>query len=257
MRFDGRLPADLVADEKVCAELMTEQGSAQALTRMTQWEFDFRGIRISALSSLAEGNDSVIIVQGIAETWWKYLPLILELNSRGISVYTFDLPSQGRSGRFNRDHDRIYIRSMSDYTECLKTFVSSLHLESYSVISNSCGGLISLSSGILKNAAHAVFVAPMLKPVLPLEAAAPFVAQTVAFFIRLLHLRPIYCPGNGGYKKVVFWDNIRSSTRPSTRGTARRPSAASPGRGSPRCSPRSLLPLSVRRSSSSRGMTRW
>ena len=131
MRFDGRLPADLVADEKVCAELMTEQGSAQALTRMTQWEFDFRGIRISALSSLAEGNDSVIIVQGIAETWWKYLPLILELNSRGISVYTFDLPSQGRSGRFNRDHDRIYIRSMSDYTECLKTFVSSLHLESY------------------------------------------------------------------------------------------------------------------------------
>ena len=50
MRFDGRLPADLVADEKVCAELMTEQGSAQALTRMTQWEFDFRGIRISALS---------------------------------------------------------------------------------------------------------------------------------------------------------------------------------------------------------------
>ena len=210
MRFDGRLPADLVADEKVCAELMTEQGSAQALTRMTQWEFDFRGIRISALSSLAEGNDSVIIVQGIAETWWKYLPLILELNSRGISVYTFDLPSQGRSGRFNRDHDRIYIRSMSDYTECLKTFVSSLHLESYSVISNSCGGLISLSSGILKNAAHAVFVAPMLKPVLPLEAAAPFVAQTVAFFIRLLHLRPIYCPGNGGYKKVVFWDNIRT-----------------------------------------------
>ncbi len=43
MRFDGRLPADLVADEKVCAELMTEQGSAQALTRLPRHQ-DLRAL---------------------------------------------------------------------------------------------------------------------------------------------------------------------------------------------------------------------
>ena len=88
-------------------------------------------------------HQSIIIIQGRAETSYKYLPLIFELYHADFNVYTFDHLGQGFSSRVGSSF-YSYIPNFKDYTESTSVIIDHYKLENFKVIGNSMGCAITI-----------------------------------------------------------------------------------------------------------------
>jgi lysophospholipase len=95
---------------------------------------------------------TVCLVQGRTEFIEKYFETIIDFQSRGFAVATFDWRGQGGSQRLIRNPKLGYVESFDDYWTDLKSFHASILLPDcpppYYLVGHSMGGLVCLYAAV-------------------------------------------------------------------------------------------------------------
>lgn len=175
--------------------------------------YDHLNIRYGIQESKGEGT--VIFLQGRAEFMEKYSETLADLDRRGLSVYSFDLPGQGHSGRFLPNRQKGHIKDFNDYCTDLDQFmhqvVEKKAKRPFIFLSHSLGGHIALRylhdhpGRVDRN----ICISPMIDIV-----TSPFpqwIARSMAWFSCHVGLSGTYVMGHNDYTRPEFEGNPLSS----------------------------------------------
>lgn len=151
---------------------------------------------------------NIVLIQGRAETWYKYLPLMYELYNKGYNVFTFDHVGQGASYRYVIQNFS-YIENFDDYTYFTKKFLEYFGLTDPIIIANSMGCAIAIN--LLKaddvKPQKIVLISPMIK--IKLNFLPFFLVKTISRIMNFFRpLSPVW--GQKEYTKPIFEKNYKT-----------------------------------------------
>ena len=105
------------------------------------------GTKISWISLTAPHHDNaIIVVNGRAESYWKYQELFYDLSQQGYDIYALDHRGQGVSERLVLDSELGHIDHFDHYVDDLNTFIENIVLphkyQHHFMLAHSMGGAI-------------------------------------------------------------------------------------------------------------------
>ena len=95
-----------------------------------------------------QNNGTVCLLGGRTDFMEKYHETIVQLNQRGLEVYSFDWRGQGLSSRLIQNRRKGYVQSYDDYVSDLSSFIDKIFKKTatrpYIVLAHSMGGHITI-----------------------------------------------------------------------------------------------------------------
>ncbi len=121
----------------------------------------------------------MIVVNGRAESYWKYQELFYDLSQQGYDIYALDHRGQGMSDRLVSDSELGHIDEFDHYVIDLNTFIQTVvHPETYKerhILAHSMGGAVvslylsqfphCIQKAVLSAPMHGIHLKPWLKPI--------------------------------------------------------------------------------------------
>ncbi|MBB1314116.1 MULTISPECIES: alpha/beta fold hydrolase [Aliivibrio] len=166
--------------------------------------------------NVGEKKQTLVIVNGRNESYWKYKEAILEL-SQYFNIYTYDHRGQGESGRITQDHELGHVDDFHDYVMDLYIFMEKVvrpNLEGECfMLSHSMGGAV--TAQYLSKFDHPVTASaatsPMFGVYIPGKAHG-LKTQTLNL-LDVLASKPNYALGQSHFKKVEYDDNVLTHSK--------------------------------------------
>ena len=162
------LPESLIKTSYQSVILPFIQTQGDRFSFQTKDGMELSAIRFKNPNSIG----TIVVVNGLSETWAKYGEVFYDLYQKGYSIYSYDHRGQGLSPHLSHFNPEInYIHHFSDYIEDLNTFVETVVIpnthsnEKFFLLGHSMGGAISTAylSEYKTPFLKAILSAPMLQ----------------------------------------------------------------------------------------------
>ncbi|UJF18371.1 alpha/beta fold hydrolase [Vibrio sp. SS-MA-C1-2] len=161
-------------------------------------------------------KDTIVIVNGRNESFWKYQELILEL-SEHYNIYTYDHRGQGESDRFTTNPELGHVDDFADYVMDLYIFMEKVVYPNIDgkcyLLGHSMGGVVTTKYVTLfENSIDAMILsAPMFGVVIP--KAASVIKKPALNIFEYFTKKPNYALGAIQYKHAPFEKNVLTQSK--------------------------------------------
>ncbi|MGR6833836.1 alpha/beta fold hydrolase [Aliivibrio wodanis] len=156
-------------------------------------------------------KQTLVIVNGRNESYWKYKEAILEL-SQYFNIYAYDHRGQGESGRMTQDHELGHVDDFHDYVMDLYIFMErvvrpNLEGECF-MLSHSMGAAV--MTQYLSTFDHPVKASAATSPMFGvyISGKAHGLKKQTLNLLDVLASKPNYALGQSHFKKVRYKDNV-------------------------------------------------
>ncbi|UJF17296.1 alpha/beta fold hydrolase [Vibrio sp. SS-MA-C1-2] len=161
-------------------------------------------------------KNTIVIVNGRNETFWKYQEIILEL-SEHYNVYAYDHRGQGESERFTNDPELGHVDDFSDYVVDLYMFMEKVVNPTIEgkcfILAHSMGGVVATKYLALfeNNITAAALSSPMFGVAMP--KAMKLVRKQAMGLMEYFSRTPNYALGTHQYKNEPFDGNVLTQSK--------------------------------------------
>ncbi|MGL6122217.1 MAG: alpha/beta fold hydrolase, partial [Shewanella sp.] len=161
-------------------------------------------------------KQTLVLISGRNETFWKYKEIILEL-SHYFNIYAYDHRGQGGSGRMTQDHELGHVDDFYDYVMDLYILMEKVvrpHLEGECfMLSHSMGGAV--MTQYLSTFDHPVKASVATSPMFGIYIAgkAQGLKKKTLNVLDALANKPNYALGQSHFKKVNYQDNVLTHSK--------------------------------------------
>lgn len=161
-------------------------------------------------------KQTLVIVNGRNESYWKYKEVILEL-SEYYNIYAYDHRGQGESGRMTQDHELGHVDDFQDYVMDLYIFMEkvvrpSLEGECF-MLSHSMGAAV--MTQYLSTFDHPVKASAATSPMFGvyISGKAHGLKKQTLNLLDVLACKPNYALGQSHFKKVQYKNNVLTHSK--------------------------------------------
>ncbi|MUK48847.1 alpha/beta fold hydrolase [Aliivibrio fischeri] len=156
-------------------------------------------------------KQTLVLVNGRNESYWKYKEVILEL-SQYFNIYAYDHRGQGESGRMTQDHELGHVDDFHDYVMDLYIFMErvvrpNLNGECF-MLSHSMGAAV--MTQYLSMFDHPVKASAATSPMFGvyIPGKAHGLKKQTLNLLDILANKPNYALGQSHFKKVRYEENV-------------------------------------------------
>ncbi|MDD9158238.1 alpha/beta fold hydrolase [Aliivibrio sp. S4TY2] len=161
-------------------------------------------------------KQTLVIVNGRNESYWKYKEVILEL-SQYYNIYAYDHRGQGESGRMTQDHELGHVDDFHDYVMDLYIFMErvvrpNLEGECF-MLSHSMGAAV--MTQYLSTFDHPVKASAATSPMFGvyIPGKAHGLKKQTLNLLDVLASKPNYALGQSHFKKVRYEENVLTHSK--------------------------------------------
>jgi lysophospholipase len=184
-------------------------------------KFDqFKGVNgvivaFAYFKQIKKDSDSILLVPGRGESYYKYQNLAFDFFNRGYNVFIIDHRGQGYSQRLLENNHKGYVKKFQDYVNDLAFFVDNIvmknnHKKPY-LIAHSMGGTI--AARYMQDHPNAIKAAVLSCPMLGFntgflpQSFAELLVSSLLTLNNWLGTTPWYFLGQQNFKVKEFTDN--------------------------------------------------